>query len=214
MAKAKTVKKGNKPAKQPATPKRDDITNIIITGVGGQGALSLAVMLAQAAMDSGHEVKMSELHGLAQRFGHLECHVRFGKGVRTSIVPNGEADLVIALEPLEALVMYKYMDKGRTNVIMDSRKIKPTKMDIERTKYPEIGVIVRTLKAVAKSVEAIDASGEAKKVTGSMVYANTYLLGKAMRKKLIPLDKGRIVATMRMLPSPDVNESVLKLALK
>jgi len=203
-----------KTATRRAKPKADGITNIIITGVGGQGALSLATVIAEAAMAGRQEVRMSELHGLAKRFGHLECHIRFGKAVRTSIVPNGEADLVIALEPLESLVMYKYMDRGRTAVIMDTKKIKPTRMDIERIKYPEIGAIVRTLKTTAKSVETVDASEAAKKAIGSMVYANIYLLGKAMRKKLIRLDKGKILDAIRMLPSPEVNESVLKLALK
>ena len=196
------------------SPKADGITNIIITGVGGQGALSLAVTIAEAAVASGHEVKMSELHGLAKRFGHLECHIRFGRIVRSSIVPNGEADLVIALEPLESLVMYKYMDRGRTAVIMDTKKIKPTRMDIEGVKYPEIGVIVKTLKTTAKSVETVDASEITKKAVGSTIYANIYLLGRAMKKKLIKLDKGKIVNVLRMLPSPEVNENVLKLALK
>jgi len=206
MAKAKkTVKQ---------SPKADGITNIIITGVGGQGALSLATTIAEAAAASGQEVRMSELHGLAKRFGHLECHIRFGKTVRTSIVPNGEADLVIALEPLESLVMYKYMDKGRTAVIMDTKKIKPTRMDIERIRYPEIGVIAKTLKTTAKSMERVDASEATKKAVGSTIYANIYLLGKAMKKKLIKLNKGKIIDAMRMLPSPEVNESVLKLALK
>ena len=196
------------------SPKADSITNIIITGVGGQGALSLAVTIAEAAVASGYEVKMSELHGLAKRFGHLECHIRFGKTVRSSIVPNGEADLVIALEPLESLVMYKYMDKTRTAVIMDTKKIKPTRMDIERIKYPEIGVIVKTLKTTAKSVETVDASEIAKKAVGSTIYANIYLLGRAMKKKLIKLDKSKIMNVLKMLPSPEANESVLKLALK
>ncbi|VVB73367.1 Indolepyruvate oxidoreductase subunit IorB [uncultured archaeon] len=203
-----------KTATKMAKPKSDGITNIIITGVGGQGALSLATVMAEAAMASGQEVRMSELHGLAKRFGHLECHIRFGKTVRSSIVPNGEADLVIALEPLEALVMYKYMDRDRTAVIMDTKKIKPTKMDIERIRYPEIGVIVKTLKTTAKNVEVVDASEIAKKAVGSTVYANIYLLGRAMKKKLIKLDKGKMMAAVKMLPSPDVNESVLKLALK
>ena len=197
-----------------SSPKADSITNIIITGVGGQGALSLATTIAEAAVASGHDVRMSELHGLAKRFGHLECHIRFGKMVRSSIIPNGEADLVIALEPLESLVMYKYMDKDRTAVIMDTKKIKPTRMDIERIKYPEIGVIVKTLKTTAKSVETVDASEIAKKAVGSTIYANVYLLGRAMRKKLIGLDKGKIINVLRVLPSPKVNESVLKLALK
>lgn len=216
MIKAKTTKKVAKARKSVARAKQrqDGNTNIIITGVGGQGALSLATIIAEAAMESGYDVRMSELHGLAQRFGHLECHIRFGKNVKTSIVPNGEADLVIALEPLESLVMYKYMDKNRTSVIMDSRKIKPTRMDIERTKYPEINVIIRTLKTVAKSAEAMDASEKAKAVAGSIVYANTYLLGKAIKRRLIGLDKGKIIAAMRMLPSPETNERVLKFALK
>jgi Pyruvate/2-oxoacid:ferredoxin oxidoreductase gamma subunit len=121
---------------------------------------------------------------------------------------------VIALEPLESLVMYKYMDKGRTAVLMDTKRIKPTRMDIERIKYPEMSTIAKTLKSTAKSVDMVDASEAAKKAAGATVYANIYLLGKAMKKKLLKLDKGKVMVILRMLPSPDVNENIFKLALK
>jgi indolepyruvate ferredoxin oxidoreductase beta subunit len=195
--------------------KPDEITNIVVTGIGGQGGVSLALIIAEAAMASGYNVMMSELHGLSQRFGHLESHVRFSKGtVHTSVVPKGEADVVIALEPLEGLRAIKFMDKKRTAVLLDTKPAKPVAMDLQNINYPEIRTIVKTIKPFAKSAEAVNASDIVKKQTGTAIQANVYLLGKAMKKGLIRLDRKKIFGIIKQLPSPETNEQILKFALK
>ena len=77
--------------------------NLIVTGYGGQGVLTITKIITTAAMLQGYDVKEAELHGLAQRGGSLDCHVRFGSKVYSPIVPRGKADLIISLESLEAL---------------------------------------------------------------------------------------------------------------
>ena len=83
--------------------KKLDQFNIVIVGTGGQGLITLLQIIAEAALDSGLDIKTSELHGLSQRGGSVEVHIRFGKKVYSPMVPQGKADLIIALEMQEAL---------------------------------------------------------------------------------------------------------------
>ena len=78
-------------------------TSIVIVGVGGQGALTLARWIGEAALAEGYDVRIAEIHGMSQRGGSVEVHVRFGTEVYAPIVEEGGADLVIALEAVEAL---------------------------------------------------------------------------------------------------------------
>ena len=78
--------------------------NIVIVGTGGQGLITLLQVLAEAAVFSGLDIKTSELHGLSQRGGSVEVHIRFGKKIYSPLVAQGEADLVIALEMQESVL--------------------------------------------------------------------------------------------------------------
>jgi indolepyruvate ferredoxin oxidoreductase beta subunit len=78
--------------------------DIILAGVGGQGVLSIAAIIARAAVDSGFAVRQSEVHGMAQRGGAVLAHLRISDGpIATDLVSQGGADLIIAMEPLESL---------------------------------------------------------------------------------------------------------------
>ena len=85
--------------------------NIVVSGLGGQGIITLAKLLTKAAFLQSKDVKMSELHGLSQRMGHAESHVVFGNKIYSSLVNQGDADLIIALEPLEALRVCHFASK-------------------------------------------------------------------------------------------------------
>ena len=84
-----------------------EIINIMFCGVGGQGILTSSRILALSAVHSGLDVKMSEVHGMAQRGGNVDTHVRIGKIVPSSLIPKGAAHYLVAFEKLEAL---RYMD--------------------------------------------------------------------------------------------------------
>ena len=182
-------------AKTKGKTKTDEF-NILITGVGGQGVMTLGAIIAQAAINEGKEVRTSELHGLAKRFGHTEFHLRIGKDAKTTIIPNRSADVIIALEPLESLPLIKYCDKGKTLAFLDSVQIKPTKMDIEEIPYPGLGEIKEKLKPHVKEINGYAASGEAVKQTGKSVYANIYLLGKMLKRKALPVSVRAVSKTI------------------
>ncbi|MEK9163869.1 MAG: indolepyruvate oxidoreductase subunit beta [Chloroflexota bacterium] len=86
-----------------------EITNLIFAGVGGQGVLLIAELTAQAAVRAGFDVKQTEVHGVSQRGGSVESHVRYGDAVHSPLVAAGQADVVIGLEKLEALRYAHYV---------------------------------------------------------------------------------------------------------
>lgn len=179
---------------------------VVIGGVGGQGVLTLAAVIARAAMHEGEDVKAAELHGLAVRFGALQCHLRFGKKLYSPLVREGAADLIIATEPIEALRMAKYAG-DKTVFLMDSRPIYPLYMYLDRQRYPELKEITDALRPVSKRVIVADASKRAEDITGKTVAANTYLLGRAVREKLIPVKKSSVMTGMREVFSERLIES-------
>ncbi len=99
-------------------------TSIVIVGVGGQGALTLARWIGEAALAEGYDVRIAEIHGMSQRGGSVEVHVRFGREVYAPIVVEAGADLVIALEAVEALRGFRYLKPGGVLVI-NKRVIQP-----------------------------------------------------------------------------------------
>jgi indolepyruvate ferredoxin oxidoreductase beta subunit len=192
--------------------------NIIITGVGGQGSLTLAVIIAEAALKQGFDVKTSELHGLAQRGGTIPCNVKFGKKIYSSLILGGKANLIISLEPLEALRTAYYGSKmNKTVFLTDSASIVPICMAISNEKYPSIKQIVNSLKQFGKEVLVLDASKRSLELTSSDVSSNIYLLGYASKKKLIPLKREFILEGMKeVFPEKlfDLNKKVFEEAEK
>lgn len=168
--------------------------NLVVVGVGGQGILTLAQIVAEAALKEGLDVKTSELHGLAQRGGPIPSHVRFGKKIYSSIVMVGEADLVIGLEPLEALRAAYYGSKERKTVfVFDTWEIIPSSILSQKEAYPSIKEIEKNLKKFSSKAVALNASDIVKKETERVVSTNVYLLGYAVGKKFIPLKKNSII---------------------
>lgn len=86
-----------------------EMTNLIFAGVGGQGVLLIAELTAQAAVRAGFDVKQTEVHGVSQRGGSVESHVRFGREVHSPLVMPGQADVVVGLEKLEGLRYANYV---------------------------------------------------------------------------------------------------------
>ena len=87
--------------------------NIILAGVGGQGILSIAFVIDNAAMDAGYNFKQAEVHGMAQRGGAVQSNLRYGDGeIWSDIIPMGKADMVLSVEPLEAMRYWQFLRPG------------------------------------------------------------------------------------------------------
>jgi indolepyruvate ferredoxin oxidoreductase beta subunit len=192
--------------------------NIVITGVGGQGILTLGRIIAEAALKQGYDVRTTELHGLAQRGGSIPFHVRFGEKMYTPLVLEGEANLIIGLEPLEALrASYYGSKKNKTVFLIDTHRISPISVSILGERYPYIKNIIKKLKPFSKKVIILNASDIVKKETGDVIQTNVYMLGYAFSKKLIPLKKKIILnAIEKIIPKKyfEINKRIFELASK
>jgi indolepyruvate ferredoxin oxidoreductase beta subunit len=171
--------------------------NIIITGVGGQGVLTLTNVITWSALKEGLDVKASELHGLAQRSGAIACHVRFGDKVYSPLVLEGKADLVFGLEPLEALRTCYFGSRNKTIFLLNTNRVIPSSIFITKEEYPSLSYVVSALRSFSCKVIMLDASKVARNKVGDAVMANMYMLGYACAKNLIQLKKESILDGMK-----------------
>ena len=152
------------------------VKNIMIVGVGGQGTLLTSRVLGGLAILGGHDVKLSEVHGMAQRGGSVVTYVRYGEKVAEPIVEEGQADVIIAFERLEALRYAHFLKKDGALIVNDWR-IDPMPVVIGAAKYP--GQILEDL-AKEHRLYTVNATEEAKKLGNSKVF-NLIVLGIAAK---------------------------------
>ena len=150
--------------------------NIMIVGVGGQGTLLTSRIIGNAALKKGFDVKLSEVHGMAQRGGSVITFVRFGKNVFEPVVEVGDADILIAFEKAEALRYSHYLKKDGIIIVNDC-EIDPITVVIGAESYPEN--IVDRLKE-KHTVYLVDGLKAAKKLGNSKVL-NSVVLGAAAK---------------------------------
>ncbi|HRD66281.1 MAG TPA: indolepyruvate oxidoreductase subunit beta [Candidatus Competibacter sp.] len=151
----------------------DGITNILVVGIGGQGVMTAAEMLARAALAQGYDVKKTEVAGMAQRGGVVSSHVRFGPKVYSPQIDAGEADLLIGFEAAESLRWLSHLRP--TGVAMvNTLRIAPPVVSVGLYDYPvdPIG----ELAAAGIEVHAFDAGAIAEEL-GNAKLVNTIMLG-------------------------------------
>lgn len=150
--------------------------NIMIVGVGGQGTLLTSRILGGITESAGYDVKLSEVHGMAQRGGSVVTFVRYGEKVAEPIVEEGQADVLIAFETLEAMRYAHFLKKDGV-LIINEQRIEPITVVTGAASYPEN--IVEELEKMY-TVYKIDAMQEAKKIGNSKVF-NIIVLGMAAK---------------------------------
>lgn len=150
--------------------------NIMIVGVGGQGTLLTSRILGGMTVAAGYDVKLSEVHGMAQRGGSVVTYVRYGDEVAEPIVEEGQADVLISFERLEALRYAHFLKKDGVIIVNDQR-IDPMPVVTGAAQYPEN--IIEDLKKDHKVI-AVDAMAEALEMGNSRVF-NVIILGVAAK---------------------------------
>ena len=158
-------------------------TNIMIVGVGGQGTLLASRILGNVLIREGYDVKVSEVHGMSQRGGSVVTYVKYGEKVYSPIIGEGEADIILAFEQLEAYRALPYLKQGGV-VVTGTQCIDPMPVIIGAAKYPEnlCGKIAE--KADLISADAIGMAREA----GTIKAANVVLIGILARRTDIPYE--------------------------
>ena len=184
------------------------VKNILIVGVGGQGTLLASKIMGKCFVDSGYDVKVSEVHGMSQRGGSVVTYVRYGDKVWSSVIEKGEADIIISFEQLEAARWLPYL-KPDGVIISNTQQIDPMPVIMGQTEYPED--ILEKIRKLGVNVMAVGADELAMKA-GTIKAANTVLLGAAAH--FTDIDEAEWIEAVRTTvpqKTVDVNLKAFKL---
>lgn len=161
--------------------------NIAIAGVGGQGVLTLAEILAKAALAEGLNVRVGEIHGMAQRGGHVVCTVRIGDDASGPVIDAGSADLLVGFEPVETLREIHLVKKNGF-VLMSSHIQYPVAVSMGKAEYPDHKDIIASIKKFTDKIIEIDAQKIAIEA-GSPRSLNMVMFGGIIGTNLVPISK-------------------------
>ena len=181
-----------------------DITNVLLVGVGGQGILLASEILSEAAMLAGFDVKKSEIHGMSQRGGSVVSHVRYGREVFSPIVPEGEGDILFGFELMETCRSLPLIKPGGT-IVANDLQISPPSVLMGNETYPaDLALKIQDHFPDFKLLDGQKLAREA----GNVRAANTVLLG-AISRRLAIAEEFWMRALEKMVPSKalDVNKA-------
>ena len=166
-----------------------DTTRLIIVAVGGQGNLLASKVIGEAALMSDVPVRMSEIHGMAQRGGVVESAIVFGDA-QSTIISNGEADVLVGFEPVESL---RALNKCNSNtvVITSLAPLSPFTVTTGSSKYPSLNVLQALIRKKTAKLIAFDAAAMAKEA-GTVMSVNMVLLGALIQTGTVPLSAENI----------------------
>ncbi|MBD3282152.1 MAG: indolepyruvate oxidoreductase subunit beta [Candidatus Portnoybacteria bacterium] len=177
--------------------------NLIISGVGGQGTITLLKVIGRAALLQGLDFKSSELHGLSQRGGSVKTHIRIGENISSPLIIPGETDLIIGLEPQEALRTKSFA--GKKTVFLINEKVIPV-----QGKEVDKSEIEKWIKKIPGEVKLINAFSITQEKLKNSLYSGIFLLGYAVHNKLIPLSIDSVKKALEETIKPDYIEENLK----
>ncbi len=179
-----------------------DPLNLIIAGVGGQGNVLASHILATAGIEDGFFITVSETYGASQRGGAVMSHVRLSRKAQCGpLTPQGGADIVVGLEPVETLRVIADYGNANTRVVVSARPIYPIWVLSGQVEYPDVEEMVARLRRLAASVEVVR---EGENEEGARV-ANVLMLGALAGTGALPIRTQSLEhAIKRILPAADV----------
>jgi indolepyruvate ferredoxin oxidoreductase, beta subunit len=183
--------------------------NMLIVGTGGQGLITLLRIISQAAADEGQEIKTSELHGLSQRGGSVQVHIRFGEKIYSPLIQRQKADLVLALEAQESLNGVYFAD-AKTNFLINQFFVP---IPFQKTKTEE--EIKKELAKITKNITFVPADKICLEKLKNSVVSGVYLMSLAVFSGRIPLKPNSILcAIKKVIPAQylELNEKAFDLA--
>lgn len=167
-------------------------TNIVLTGVGGQGVITAANILGKAAVRAKTNVYVSEVHGMAQRGGAVNCTVRLGD-VSGPLVAAATADVIVSLEPVEALRNIMYANK-KTKIITDINPVVPFTVSVGGEKYPNLDDVYKEIqsRAILFKIDALKIA----KDSGAAITKNIVMLGALAAADVLPFKSDFLLETI------------------
>ncbi|MCF2137291.1 MAG: indolepyruvate oxidoreductase subunit beta [Candidatus Thorarchaeota archaeon] len=171
-----------------------DVFNLVISGVGGQGVLTLAEVLSRAALSENHNVRVGEIHGMAQRGGHVVCTVRMGPDAYGPIVDAGTAHLIVGFEPVETLREVELV-RPDGYIIMNQHIQHPVAVSMGKADYPPIDEIISSLRKFANHIFDFNAMSLAESA-GNPQSMNMVMFGAIIGSGLVSISKETALATV------------------
>ncbi len=182
------------------------VTNIFLSGVGGQGTILASNILAEVFLKAGYDVKKSEVHGMAQRGGDVTTHFRFGKKVYSPLIKYGDVDFLLSFELLEALRYINWV-KPEGKIVINRQEIFPPGVNLGTAKYPQ--EVEKTFKKFFKeNVHVIDGQEMARKL-GNTQAANVVLVG-AFSNFFPEITDGQFIDAIKTLLAPKLHDLNVK----
>jgi indolepyruvate ferredoxin oxidoreductase, beta subunit len=181
---------------------------LVVVGVGGQGVLTVAIMVGDAALANKQNVVVGQLHGMSQRGGSVETTVLIGPG-GSSFVDAGDADVVLAFEPLEALRALPYMS-AKTRVVVNLGRVVPFPLSMQGLPYPDTDAVLDQIREVAPDLITVPGTEMLEEELGELRCLNLLMFGALAGLDLLPLDAG----TLRDAAAAKINPRFRELNLK
>jgi indolepyruvate ferredoxin oxidoreductase, beta subunit len=182
------------------------VTNIFLSGVGGQGTILASNILGEVFLNTGYDVKKAEVHGMAQRGGDVTTHFRFGKKVYSPLIKYGDVDFLISFEMLEAARYINWV-KPDGKIIINKQEILPPAVSMGQMAYPDD--VEKTFKNYFKgNVHVIDGQKMARKL-GNTQAANVVIMG-AFSNFFPDLQEIQWIDAMKSLLAPKLHELNVK----
>ena len=169
--------------------------NILITGVGGQGVILMSELLGRAAVADGLRVRGSEILGMAVRGGSVTSSIRIGEDVYGPLIPTGKCQVLVGMEPSEALRNISYLSKSSL-VLLNTAVTAPFTVFIGESSYPSLEEIIGQLGKASGRIVQLDAAKTAQKA-GSLLATNIVMLGALFGTEQLPIKIATIKETIR-----------------
>ncbi len=187
---------------------KKDPYNIVITGVGGQGNVMASRLVGNMLVRKGYRVTIGETFGVSQRGGSVMSHMRISKAETWSPqIPQGKADLIVALEPSEAVRVLRDYGNAKVILLSNTRPVFPVSVIAGEIAYPPLEAIIEGARLLCKETFFMNATDEALAI-GSAILSNIIMVGAVAGLQILPLEKAdfkKIVAGMVTPDKLDIN---------
>jgi len=186
-----------------------DPFNVIIGGVGGQGNVLASRILGEILVGQGYVITIGETYGASQRGGSVMSHLRVSRKEPFSpLIPQGQCDLLIALEPVEALRILAYYGKPEVLTLLNTRPIHPIDVISGDATYPEVSKVIAKIKELSLRVWILNAT-EIALGMGDPIFSNIVMLGALSAIQVLPVDRQAFEEVVRdLLPSRTMMENL------
>ncbi len=186
-----------------------DPFNVIIGGVGGQGNVLASQILGEILVSQGYVITIGETYGASQRGGAVMSHLRIsGRDQFSPLIPEGQCDLLVALEPVEGLRILDFYGNPKVMTLLNTRTIHPIDVISGDATYPEVSRIISKIKELSRRVWTLNATEIALEM-GDPIFSNIVMLGALCAMDVLPINREGFESVIKdLLPSRRLDENM------